>query len=148
MKDPPHFCSFLVNPKAVDWVLTHYESFCLMGLPSSVPFVEKALKALGKPFFRSPTLTPGRDDYDCVIMTGASGTPPTGKPVFDLVHSAGTSGRPRNVPYETVRECPLFMFGAPDLLQRLRPECLDMLPLGNYCLNGGRLNCRPEFFTA
>jgi hypothetical protein len=147
MKDPPHFCSFLVNPKAVEWVLTHYSSFCLMGVPSSVPFVEKALQALGKPYFRSPSLAPARDDFDCVIMTGASGTPPTDKPVFDLVHAAGTSGRPRNVPYEVFRECPLFMFGAPDFLQKLRPECLDMLPLGNYCLNGGRLNRRPEFFV-
>jgi acyl-CoA synthetase (AMP-forming)/AMP-acid ligase II len=147
MKDPPHFCSFLVNPKAVDWVLTHYESFCIMGVPSSVPFLDRALEALGKPYFRSPTLTPPRDDFDCVIMTGASGEPVTTRPVFDLVHAGGTSGRPRNVSYATFQDCPLFMFGAPDLLRQLREECLDMVPLGNYCLNGGRLNCRPEFFN-
>lgn len=147
MQDPPHFCSFLVNPKAVEWVLTHYGSFCLMGVPSSVPFLEKGLQALGKPFFRSPSLAPGRDDYDCVIMAGASGEPRTGKPVFDLVHAGGTSGRPRNVPYQVFQDCPLFMFGAPDLLRQLKEECLDMLPLGNYCLNGGLLNCRPEFFN-
>lgn len=146
MKDPPHFCSFLVNPKAVEWVLTRYRSFCLMGIPSSVPFVERALKAMGKPFFRSPTLAPERDDYECVIMIGASGAPRTDKPVFDFVHAYEASGRPRNVPYSVFQECPLFMFGAPDLLRRLKPENLDMLPLGNYCLNGGLLNCRPEFF--
>jgi hypothetical protein len=146
MQDPPHFCTFLVNPKAVEWILIRYASFCICGLPSSVPFLEKALRALGKPFFYSPTLDPRREDFECMLMTGASGEPRTDKPVFDLVHAGGVAGRPRNVPLAEVRECPLFMFGAPELLRRLKPECLDLLPLGNYCLNGGKLNCRPEFF--
>jgi len=146
MKDPPHFCSFLVNPKAVEWLVNRYDSFCILGLPSSVPFLEKALDRLGKRYFHSPALDPGRDDFDCVIMTGASGQPATTKPVFDLVHAGETAGCPRNLDPEEARQVPTFMVGAPDLLQDLKPEFYDMLPLGNFFLNGGKREFLLEWF--
>jgi hypothetical protein len=146
MKDPPHFCSFLINPKAVQWALSRFASFCIVGLPSSVPFVEKALKLLGKPYFYSPVLNPERDDFECFLLTGASGSPRTSKPVLDLVNAGDGAARPRNLPFEVIKSCPCFMFGTPDQFKQLKPEFMDAVPLGNFYLNGGLVRFPREWF--
>ena len=64
LKDPPHFCSFLINRQAVDFIVGQYESFCIGGLPSSLPYLEQQLKKLGRQFFYASTINPGRTDFD------------------------------------------------------------------------------------
>jgi hypothetical protein len=41
--DQPHFCSWLINPAAVDQVVKSYNSFCICGLSSSIPYLSKIL---------------------------------------------------------------------------------------------------------
>jgi len=147
MKDPPHFCSFLINPKVLEWLVNRYDSFCIIGLPSSVPYLQQALDQMGKRYFHSPVIQPDRDDFDCIVMTGASGMPRTDKPVFDLVHSGELAGAPRNLSPEELRECPMFMVGTPDFLRNLKPERFDKLPLGNYFLNGGKRDYTLDWFN-
>jgi len=71
--DTPHFCSFLLNRMAIDFVTRIYGSFCIVGLPSSIPYLQKRLDLLGKPYFFSTQTTPTRDDYECLLLTGAVG---------------------------------------------------------------------------
>lgn len=109
--DPPHFCSFLLNRMAVDFVTRIYNSFCIVGRPSSLPYLQKRLEQLGKPYFFSSETVPLRDDYECLLLTGGVGgrMPETSKPTFDFVHARRDGeggGRPHNVPPEIAHTCP------------------------------------------
>jgi hypothetical protein len=136
-KDPQHFCSFLINPAAVQWVVNRYESFCILGFPWNLPFLEKVLKQLGKRYCYATSWNTDFEPFDCIVLTGVEGLPNTSKPIFDFVHAAGRPGRPRNVPAESVKECPFFYAGVPEVLKALSIEDMDRLPLGNLLLNGG-----------
>jgi hypothetical protein len=139
-KDPQHFCSFLINPMAVKWVVNRYDSFCILGFPWSLPALERMLKELGKRYCYATTWKADFDQYDCIIMTGVEGVPESTKPIYDFVHAFGRPGRPRNVPDELVKECPFFYAGVPEVLKALNITELDRLPLGNFLLNGGCFN--------
>jgi acyl-CoA synthetase (AMP-forming)/AMP-acid ligase II len=109
--DPPHFCSFLLNRMAVDFVTRIYNSFCIVGRPSSLPYLQKRLDQLGKSYFFSSETVPVRDDYECLLLTGGVGgkMPETSKPTFDFVHARRDGeggGRPHNVPPEIAHTCP------------------------------------------
>jgi hypothetical protein len=109
--DQPHFCSWLINKAAIDYVVQRYERFCICGLPSSMPYLERELIRLGKRYFYSSTLQLLRDDFDCVLQTGSWGMPTTTKPIFDLMGAAVDRDRPTNVPPEVAAECPRFRAG-------------------------------------
>jgi hypothetical protein len=83
MDGPPHFCSFLANAKAVDFILARHSSFCIAGLPSSVPYIARRLAELGKPFFYSGNLNPKREDYECMLCTGSRDRPTRGNPILN-----------------------------------------------------------------
>ncbi|HYA41845.1 MAG TPA: AMP-binding protein, partial [Syntrophobacteraceae bacterium] len=139
-KDPQHFCSFLINPMAVQWVVNRYDSFCILGFPWNLPYLEQALKRLDKRYCYATGWNADFEAFDCVIMTGVEGLPKTSKPIFDFVHAMGKPGRPHNVPEELIKECPFFYAGVPEVLKALSIEDLDRLPLGNFLLNGGWFN--------
>jgi len=96
-----HFCSSLIDKKKLLPILDEYESFCILGVPSSVPFIPQYLRESGKRFFHSSTLNLelAPDEFDCVLTTGALGRPKTHKPVYQ-VFSADfddtTQGHPRD----------------------------------------------------
>jgi hypothetical protein len=136
--DTPHFCSFLLNRTAVDFVTRIYNSFCIVGLPSSLPYLQKRLDSLGKPYFFSRETTPSREDYECLILTGAVGDnlPDTDKPTFDFMHSRPEDdggGRPHNVFPEIAHSCPPLAACDEATFRLLREK--GIVTIGNYLLN-------------
>lgn len=146
MDDPPHFCSFLINPEIVAWAVERFHSFCILGPQSSLPALEQALVDAGKAYFYSAVRNPERTDFDCFVMTGASGFPVTNKPILELVHAGEAAGRMHNLDPQTTRECPFPMLGTPEVMHRVKDEYLvHAMPLGNYFLNGGQRSLPPEW---
>ncbi|MEO6992248.1 MAG: AMP-binding protein, partial [Lacunisphaera sp.] len=135
LKDLPHFCSFVFNVKAVDYVLGRYRSFCICGLPSSIPYIEKELRKAGKPFFYSTSLNPERTDYDCMLCTGFHGAAPIAKPYYDFVHIGDQGGRPHNVSHEEEIACPTLAEADQELTDVYRRLTGNAVPIGNYVLN-------------
>jgi hypothetical protein len=131
----PHLCSFLINPKAVDFAFTRYRSFCIAGLPSSVPYIEKQLRLLGKPFFYSGNLKPTRDDFDCMLCTGFSGETSTQKPYFEFMQIGGEGGRLRNVPRNVAAACPPLAECDPKVVAWYLANRSPMMPVGNMLFN-------------
>ncbi len=136
--DPPHFCSFLLNPMAVNFVTRIYDSFCIVGRPSSLPYLRRRLDELGKPYFFSSQTVPDRDDYECLLLTGGVGgyMPETKKPTFDFVHARKDDtggGRPHNVPPEIDYVCPPFALCDEQVFRSLRPS--HGVTIGNFLLN-------------
>lgn len=86
MNDLVHFCGSLVDEDRLIRVLDSYDTFCILGAPSSVPFITRYLTERKKPFFHSNALNldEGSAEFDCVLMTGALGTPNTDKPVYQI----------------------------------------------------------------
>ena len=111
LMDTPHFCSFVLNRAAVDFVVEEYNSFCLVGAPSSLPYLQQELDRLGKPYFFSSQATPSNTDYECLVLIGGVGgrMPITGKPTFDFIHAREEGhggGQPHNVSQEVWDLCP------------------------------------------
>ena len=135
--DMPHFCSFLLNPSAVDFVALQYNSFCIVGLPSSLPYLPQRLKELGKPYFFASEVNPADKNYDCILLTGGIGKmPATDKPTFDFVHTREEGkggGRPHNVPESIDVLCPPLALCNEKLFRDLRDR--GGVFIGNYLLN-------------
>ena len=133
--DSPHFCSFLLNRMAIDFVTRIYNSFCIVGRPSSIPYLQKRLDQLGKPYFYSLEANPSRDDYECLILNGGVGKmPATNKPTFDFLQATETGGgRPHNVPPEIDYVCPPLAACDEQLFRALRGKY--GVVIGNFLLN-------------
>lgn len=136
--DPPHFCSFLLNRMAVDFVTRIYSSFCIVGRPSSLPYLTRRLDELGKPYFFSSQIAPDRDDYECLLLTGGVGgyMPETSKPTFDFVHARKDDtggGHPHNVAPEIDYVCPPFAVCDEQIFRQIRPT--HGVLIGNFLLN-------------
>ncbi|MGA2728036.1 MAG: AMP-binding protein [Terracidiphilus sp.] len=105
-----HFCSFLMNRLAVEFVIQQYDSFCILGPPSSLPYLQRRLDEVRKPYFFSSQLIPAREDYKCLIITGGAGRMPDTKvPTYDFMHAREEGqggGRPHNVPPIIEYVCP------------------------------------------
>src|SRR5439155_2356762 len=94
--DMAHFCSFVVNPKLVDAVVSYFHFFVIQGLPNSVPYLVKRISECGKRFIYVPTLNPDGTlppdpaDFDrrytCVVQTGTWRECNTDLPVIRLLH--------------------------------------------------------------
>jgi acyl-CoA synthetase (AMP-forming)/AMP-acid ligase II/lysophospholipase L1-like esterase len=137
LEEMPHFCSFLLNRSAVDFVTLQYNSFCIVGLPSSLPYLQRRLEELGKPYFFSSQLTPARKDYECMILTGGTAKmPTTNKPVFDFMHAREEyfgGGRPHNVSAEVDSLCPPLAACNEQLFRAVREK--HGVFIGNFLLN-------------
>ena len=108
VRDWPHFCSWLINRDAIDFVVNRYDRFCISGPSSSLPYLETQLAARGKHYRYANTLAVRDDDVDCVLQTGSWGMPTTAKPIFDLMAAAVDRDRPINVPADVAASCPPF----------------------------------------
>ncbi len=130
-----HFCSFLLRREAVDYVTSRYSSFCIAGMPSSLPYVATRLKELGKPFFYATTVNPARTDFECLIITGFGGDVNGNKPYFDFVHVGAEGGKPHNVSSDVALNCPELAAGNPELIQDYRKILKNLTIVGNFVLN-------------
>jgi acyl-CoA synthetase (AMP-forming)/AMP-acid ligase II len=105
MSDQPHWCSWLVEPALIDFVLDRYDSFLVLGKRSSIPYLSNEAARRGKSLsFRSDLVCPP-GDYECVLQTGSWGRPATDKPVYPLM-IAGWEG-PANVPASVAADAPM-----------------------------------------
>jgi acyl-CoA synthetase (AMP-forming)/AMP-acid ligase II len=150
MVDTPHFCSILMNRMAVDFVTRIYNSFCIVGLPSSVPYLQKRLDQLAKPYFFSSRIVPAREDYECLILTGGVGgrMPETGKPTFDFMHAREEGhggGRPHNVPPEIFHACPPLAACDEQLFRALLAKY--GVTIGNFLLNHTKIPATPTLVS-
>jgi acyl-CoA synthetase (AMP-forming)/AMP-acid ligase II len=120
MSDQAHWCSWLVDPALVDFVLDRYNSFLVLGKRASIPYLSNEAVRRGKSLtFRSDLLCPPSDDYECVLQTGSWGRPATGKPIFPLM-LAGWGDAPANVPGSVAAQAPVGTV-SPHLSKRLQP---------------------------
>ena len=138
LMDTPHFCSFILNREAVDFIVEEYTSFCLVGAPSSLPYLQQELDRLGKPYFFSSQATPANTDYECLVLIGGVGgrMPVTDKPTFDFIHAREEGhggGRPHNVSQEVWDLCPPLT-ACDEKLYRSLLGTHGVL-IGNYLLN-------------
>jgi hypothetical protein len=136
--DSPHFCSFLLNRAAVDFVAREYSSFCIVGPPSSLPYLTQQLETLRKKFFFSSQMPAADADYECLILSGGIGgrMPETDRPTFDFVHAREEGqggGRPHNVPQAIIDACPPLAACDEPLFRSLVGRYGVMI--GNFLLN-------------
>lgn len=86
--DLPHFCCWLIDRDRLVEVLDAHTRFCLVGAPSSVPFIAEYLAGQGKSFTYTNDLkvdqTFGADAFDCVLQIGSWGKPETSAPIFQI----------------------------------------------------------------
>jgi acyl-CoA synthetase (AMP-forming)/AMP-acid ligase II len=90
MNDLGHFCAQLVHERAVETVVAKFDSFCIAGQRSSVPYLRKELERLGKPYVYTPSYAKelmGKlpQDYDCLVICGAQGEYRLDKPTVALM---------------------------------------------------------------
>lgn len=100
LRDLAHFCSQSVRKSAVDLILGRFDSFCVAGLPCSVPYVRMELARLGKRHVQIHSYAPEifgslPDQYDCLLSCGAFGDVTPDMPVITLMH-VGQHWRIRN----------------------------------------------------
>lgn len=141
--DNPHFCSYLLNRSAVDFVTSKYDSFCIVGFPSSLPYLTERLEQLGKRYCFCSQITSAHADFDCIILTGGMGTLPDGKPAFDFLHARKEGeggGRPHNVSPEIEALCPPLTACNEQVYRQVqeqikRGQLGSFVMIGNFILN-------------
>jgi hypothetical protein len=141
--DNPHFCSYILNRSAVDFVTAQYDSFCIVGFPSSLPYLTQRLEQLGKRFCFCSQLTSAHKDFDCIILTGGSGTLPDQKPTFDFLHArkdGDGGGRPHNVSADIEVLCPSLTACNQQVFRDIqekikRGQVGHYVMIGNFILN-------------
>jgi acyl-CoA synthetase (AMP-forming)/AMP-acid ligase II len=93
INDLGHFCAHLVVEDAVKTVASKFDSFCIAGRPSSVPYLRKELDRLGKPYvyaasYSQEVLANVPQDYDCIVICGPQGEYPLAKPTVALMRAS------------------------------------------------------------
>jgi acyl-CoA synthetase (AMP-forming)/AMP-acid ligase II len=76
--DLGHFCSHFANRPAIDQLLAAYDSFCIAGQESSIPYIRDVLTRAGKRFSFVPSFAPEilatvEEPFDCLLICGAWG---------------------------------------------------------------------------
>jgi acyl-CoA synthetase (AMP-forming)/AMP-acid ligase II len=101
MNDLGHFCSHVVNKPAVEAVVSKFDSFCIAGQRSSVPFLRAEIERQGKSYiyassYSREVLDRLPQDYDCLVICGAQGDYDLDKPTVALMR-ASKAWRIRNI---------------------------------------------------
>ena len=78
MDDLGHFCCHVVRQDAADQVIAAFDSFCIAGQRSSVPYLRKEMERQGKSYiyvasYSSEMLKQLPQEYDCLVICGAQG---------------------------------------------------------------------------
>lgn len=78
MDDLGHFCCHVVRQDAADKVIAAFDSFCIAGQRSSVPYLRKEMERQGKDYvyvtsYSSEMLKQLPQEYDCLVICGAQG---------------------------------------------------------------------------
>ena len=101
VSDLPHFCAHMIKKDPVDAILQRFDTFCIAGQESSIPYIGAELERLGKTYVRVPSHAPQileqvSADFDCLLLCGTWGDTQTEKPVIAIEH-AGSGWRARNL---------------------------------------------------
>jgi acyl-CoA synthetase (AMP-forming)/AMP-acid ligase II len=78
MAELAHYCSHISKQDLIDRVLVRYDRFCIVGQPSSVPYLRAALQRLGKKFVQARSYAPENlrqfeGQFDCLLICGSQG---------------------------------------------------------------------------
>jgi len=103
--DDPHMCAACINPEYIDAIIHRFDRFLIQGQPSSVPYLRKRITELGKSFRQVAAMSLDKElgesvgeRFDCIIQTGATGTPKTTLPIFSLQAADFYRGLALNAP--------------------------------------------------
>jgi hypothetical protein len=102
MLDLGHFCSHFADRKSIDTLLAAYDSFCIAGQESSIPYIRRALAAAGKRHVTVPSYAPEilatiDQPYDCLLICGAWGDYPIKSPAAAIMFIAQSPARTLNI---------------------------------------------------
>lgn len=116
--DLGHFCSHVVAKDAIEAVVSKFDSFCVVGQHSSVPYLREEIERQGKPYvyassYSREVLDQLPQDYDCLVICGAQGEYELGKPTVALMRASKEwrirniddpelAGVPFNIPWKRV----------------------------------------------
>lgn len=92
--DMNHFCSFMINPALIEWLLKKFTKFIWQGLPNSIPYIFQRFEEEKTEYVIIPTMLPGGSlgEWEekmpdaCVIQAGAWLPVNTKLPVVRLIH--------------------------------------------------------------
>jgi acyl-CoA synthetase (AMP-forming)/AMP-acid ligase II len=115
--DDQHMCSACLNPLYIEAIVRRFDRFLIQGLESSLPYLRKRITDLGKSFHQAATWSidqylrdGGEERFDCIIQTGAVGTPKTALPIFSLQSADHYRGLTVNAPEDMgLEEIPIYM---------------------------------------
>lgn len=90
MTELAHYCSHFTEKAHVDKLLGKFDSFCIVGQTSSVPYIRKELQRLGKKFFEVRSYAPEilkttPEKFDCLLICGSQGNFPIDVPAAAIM---------------------------------------------------------------
>jgi acyl-CoA synthetase (AMP-forming)/AMP-acid ligase II len=93
MNDLGHFCAHFVNEDAIKTVVSKFDSFCIAGQRSSIPYLRQEIERQGKPYvyaasYSRETLENLPQDFDCLVICGPQGDYEVYKPTVALMRSS------------------------------------------------------------
>jgi acyl-CoA synthetase (AMP-forming)/AMP-acid ligase II len=93
MNDLGHFCAHVVDEDAIQTVISKFDSFCIAGQRSSVPYLRKELERQGKPYvytssYSREAMEKLPQDFDCLVICGPQGEYPVHKPAIALMRAS------------------------------------------------------------
>jgi acyl-CoA synthetase (AMP-forming)/AMP-acid ligase II len=115
--DDQHMCSACLNPLYIEAIVRRFDRFLIQGLDSSLPYLRKRITELGKSYHQAATWSidlylrdDGEERFDCIIQTGAVGTPKTTLPIFSLQSADHYRGLTVNAPEDMgLNEIPIYL---------------------------------------
>ncbi len=111
MNDLGHFCAHVVSKRAIEAVVSKFDSFCIAGQRSSVPYLREEMERQGKPYiyassYSREVLDQLPQDYDCLVICGAQGKYDLDKPTVALMRAI-REWRVRNIDDSELEGVPL-----------------------------------------
>jgi acyl-CoA synthetase (AMP-forming)/AMP-acid ligase II len=93
MSELAHYCSHMSKKALVDKVLQKYERFCIVGQPSSVPYIRSELARLGKSYIQASSYSPAilaqyKGQFDCLLICGSQGNYPIEVPAAAIMRAS------------------------------------------------------------
>jgi acyl-CoA synthetase (AMP-forming)/AMP-acid ligase II len=100
--DLGHYCSHFADQANIDTLLESFDSFCIAGQESSIPYIRQKLAAAGKRFVTVPSYAPEilatvPHPYDCLLICGAWGDYRIDGPAAAIMFTANSAARAFNV---------------------------------------------------
>ncbi|HWY15763.1 MAG TPA: AMP-binding protein [Rhizomicrobium sp.] len=99
--DLGHYCSAYIKKDKVDRLLAKYESFCIAGQSSSIPYIRRELDRQRKAYYCVQSYAPDilaklAGSFDCLLICGAMGKFPVSGPAAAIM-SRGHGWQTQNI---------------------------------------------------